>query len=230
LFIALLALARFQGQKQEALCESLMSDSTIDQIREDEWEQVAALIAEAVPNALISRLGNKFGATFYSRIVEQDGSCGYVVRDESGNILGVAIGAIDYRKAPSIAFRGQLWKLLIAANLRILRWSVISWMISGILGKLGGHRADYKDRPVAELVAIVIHSKARAIGLAQRLVEEMEAFMISKGLNGPYTILTEKANARANRFYQKIGAAFVRTNLHHGREINEWHKEITKAK
>ena len=60
-----------------------MVNYTIDQIRKSEWIEVAKLIAQAVPNALISKLGNKFGAIFYSKLVEQERSCGYVARDES---------------------------------------------------------------------------------------------------------------------------------------------------
>ena len=45
-------------------------------------------------------------------------------------------------------------------------------------------------------------------------------------LRHPYLILTEKVNICANRFYEKIGACFVRTYQHHGREINEWHKHL----
>ena len=103
-------------------------------------------------------------------------------------------------------------------------------MIKGALAKAKCEKQNHTDRPVAKLVAIAVCSKARGTGLSQKLVEEMEKFMTSKGLSEPYKILTEKANTRANKFYEKIGAAFVRTNLHHGREINEWYKEIIPAK
>jgi len=202
---------------------------TIAQIRESEWTEVADLVAGAVPNALISRLGNRFGATFYRKIVGQECSCGYVARDESDNILGVIIGTTDHPKARSIAFKRQLAKLLIAANIRLLSWPVISWLVKGMITKIRGKKQEHTDTPVAELIVITIHPKARGTGLAKELVKKMEKFMIAKGLRGPYTILTEKANTRANRFYEKIGATFVRTNLHHERNINEWHKEITSA-
>lgn len=202
----------------------------ITEINCEEWPDIAALIAQAIPNALISKLGKAVGAAFYAKIVEQDCSCAYVAKDESGNIVGVITGTTDYSRVRSIAFKGQLAKLLIAANIRLLRWPVISWVIKGILAKAKCEKQNYADGPTAKLVAIAVCPKARGTGLAQKLVEKMESFMVSKGLREPYTILTEKSNTRANKFYEKIGARFVKINLHHGREINEWHKEITSAR
>lgn len=212
------------------LISKRMVNYIIDQIRKNEWIEVAKLIAQAIPNALISKLSNKFGAIFYSKLVEQECSCGYVARDESENILGVIIGTTDYPKTRSVAFKGQLAKLIVIANFRLLSWSVIGWVIKGFLAKDRDKKQGHKDSPVAELVAIAVCSKARGTGLAQKLVEQMEKFMTSKGFSGPYKILTEKANTRANKFYEKIGAKLVRTNIHHGREVNEWYKEIAAAK
>jgi len=208
----------------------MVNEYTIGQIRDNEWYQVAELIAQVIPNALISKLGNRFGAAYYHKIVEQEYSCGYAARDESDNILGVIVGTMDYPKVRSIAFKEQLLKLLIAANFRLLGWSVIKWVIKGVLVKGSREKQDHTDRPVAKLIAIALYSKARGTGLARKLVEKMEKYMVSKGLCEPYTILTEEANVRANKFYEKIGATFVRTNLHHGREINEWYKEMNVTK
>jgi ribosomal protein S18 acetylase RimI-like enzyme len=74
------------------------------------------------------------------------------------------------------------------------------------------------------MIVIAVDPDARGTGVAAQLVSRMETWMTSKGLDGPYTILTEKSNGRSNSFYAKIGSHFVGTTLHHGREINEWHK------
>lgn len=200
------------------------------EIDDKEWLYIAGLIAEGVPNSIISKVGNRFGAAFYSKLVEQKYSCGYVARDTSDNIVGVIIGTTDYPKARSIAFKGQLVELIIGANFRLLSWSVISWVIKEIIAKISSEKDDRINTATAELVAIAVCPEARGTGLARKLVEEMEKFMVSKGLSGPYIIRTEKANTRASKFYEKIGATFVKTNLHHGKDINEWHKEIAAAK
>jgi ribosomal protein S18 acetylase RimI-like enzyme len=208
----------------------MMSPYTIGEIRNNEWIEVAGLVAQAIPNALISKLGNRFGAAFYSKVAEQDCSCVYVAKDESNNVIGVIIGTTDYPKAHSVALKGRLMRLMISVNFRLFGWSVISWMIKGILAKVKGIDEEHSNRPAARLVAIAVCPKERGTGLAQELVDRMEKFMVSKGLGGPYAILTEKANKRANKFYKKIDAKLVRTDLYHGREINEWHKRIIGAK
>lgn len=109
-------------------------------------------------------------------------------------------------------------------------WGRIISVIKGVLAKVKGTSEEHPDRPAARLVAIAVCSKAKGTGLAQELVDHMEKFMVSKGFEGSYVILTEKTNKQANKFYKKIGAKFVRTNLRHGRAINEWHKEIIPAK
>jgi ribosomal protein S18 acetylase RimI-like enzyme len=200
---------------------------TIDEIRESEWIEVADLTARAIPNALISKLGNRFGARFYRKIVQQEYSCGYVARNSSGNVVGVIIGSADYPEARSTAIKEQLLKLVITANFRLISWSFINWVIKGVVAKAKGEKKTHKDKPSAELIAVAVRPEAQGTGLAQKLVEKMEIFMLSKNLSGPYAILTEKANITANRFYKKIGATFVKTSTYHGREINEWDKVIT---
>ena len=204
-----------------------MINYTIGKIHENNWIEAANLAAKAIPNALIAKLGSRFGAKFYSKITEQPYSCAYAARDESDNILGIIIGTTDYPKARAIAFKEQLLSLIIAANFRLLRWSVISWIIKGIIEKAKGKEQNHTNKPHAELMVIVVRPEVKGSGLAQKLVQKMEKFMLSKSLSQPYAILTEKANIPGNKFYKKIGATFIKTSLHHGKEINTWHKVIT---
>ena len=46
-----------------------MTNYTIDKIYKNEYMEVANLIAQAIPNALISKLGNRFGAAYYRKII-----------------------------------------------------------------------------------------------------------------------------------------------------------------
>lgn len=203
---------------------------TIGQPESIEWCSIAELVAKAIPNAVVSKLGVSFGAAFYQKVAEQEYSCAYVARGSSGNIAGVIIGSIDCPKARSIAVKSQLLRLSIAASRRLIRPDVISWLIKSLIARFKDKNKAHESRPSAELIAIAVQPKARGSGLAAALVEKMEKFMVLKELAGPYLILTEKANTRANLFYEKIGAKLIRTNMHHGRAINEWHKEIIPAK
>lgn len=204
----------------------MINQCRIESVKDRDWDQIANSIAQTVPNVIIVKLGRSFAAKFYKKVSSQEFSCTYVARDNSGNVAGVIIGSLDYSQAYSIAVKTQWLKLLFAANIRLLSWSFISWIIKGVLARLTNENQASEHRPNARLIVVTVCPEARGTGLAKELVKKMEKFMISKGLRGPYTILTEKANTRANKFYEKTGATLIRTNVHHGREINEWHKEI----
>lgn len=202
-----------------------MAIYTIAKIHENEWPEVSGLIAQGVPSALISKLGTKAGIVYYKNFVKHENSCGYVAKDELGIIAGTIIGAVEINESESILFK---LRLIIAANVMLFRLSVISWLLSGVLMKIKGSKQQFANSPSAELLAIAVKPQAKGTGLAQQLVKKLEDFMVSKGFNGSYTICTEKNNIRANRFYKKIGAELIETYKFHGREINKFHKEISR--
>jgi GNAT superfamily N-acetyltransferase len=197
-----------------------------DRIDNELWTSVAGMIVEAVPNTIIAKLGRTFAAAFYKNISIQGFSCAYIGIDNSGKIASVIIGSLDHSRAYSVAMKTQRLKLAFYANFRLLRWAVISWVVKGIIAKIKSEAQPVKSRPKARLILIVVRPDLRGGGLAAALVEKMEEFMLEGNITGPYFILTEKENKRANRFYEKIGANFIGTNLYRGREINEWRKLI----
>ena len=198
---------------------------SIGLVETHEWNECSRLIASAIPNAIISHLGTAFGAKFYSRIAADEQSCAYVARDDSGRVLGVIIGSLDKPKAYSDSMASQRITLALAANVRLAAPSTLAWILKGLVGRRRGDENIY-DRPKAELIKIVLHPEARGMGVGRKLIGAMEAFLQQKGLNGPYTILTEAANAGANQFYAKIGAKLVRQYWYHGRLMNEWNKSV----
>ena len=200
-----------------------MANYMIAEINEKDWPEVSGLIAQGVPNALISKLGIKAGVLYYKNFVKHANSCCYVAKDESGIVTGMIIGTVGFDDSNTISFK---LRLIIAANIRMFRLSVINWFFKGLLAKIKGSKRQVSDCPAAELLAIAVKSQAKGTGLAQELVMKLEDFMVLKKVGGPYKIRTEKMNLRSNRFYEKIGAEFIKTDLHHGNEINEWHKLI----
>jgi ribosomal protein S18 acetylase RimI-like enzyme len=212
--------------------------SITSHIDEKTWPSVVTLIAQAIPNAIVAKLGCKFGILYYRSIVNHAGSCLYITQDENKNVSGVVIGSVNSEKARSAATRNQKFPLLIAANCRILHPDVIVWLLRGIVSKLTRilnrnakeHQNEINDTlPTnAELIAIAVTDNAKGTGIAQQLIEKMEDFMVSDRKTDAYLIYTEKNNHRANRFYTKIGAKLLHTNLHHGREINVYCKYLSQ--
>ena len=198
---------------------------SIGDLRPDEWRTAARLIAEAVPNAVISYLGDAFGGRFYGAVARQPYACAFGAHHADGNLLGVILGTLDHPRSYAEAIASQRPRLALAANVRILSPAVVRWGLRG-LRERGRRAAGAEDRPAAELLVISVRPEARGTGLAQRLVDAMEAFMRRRGYAGDYVIRTEGTNDRANRFYEKIGAQLVHRNRFHGRLINEWHKPL----
>ena len=196
----------------------------IGAIHDHEWRQVAEMIAAAIPNAIISRMGVRFGAMFYAAISSQDYSCIVGARDESGRLLAVIVGSLNKPGAYNESLSGRRMRLAVAANLHLVAPAVILWILRGLLTR---SKEDYHaDRPLAELIAITVRPECRGMGVAQALVGAMESFFSREGHTGSYAILTEASNTRANRFYAKIGSVLVVQTSHRGRKINEWRKSL----
>ena len=185
------------------------------------WERVAGLFSQAIPNAMISSLGNHAGALYYSYLANKFKSSVYVAIDESGEVAGAIIGLLEFNAEHSMPLLFKI-KLLCAANVRLLSPYFICWICKGMLEKAKSLQAvDYQ----AKLKVIAISPEFKGQGLAKRLVDKMEFDLISNSFNS-YQILTETENDRANAFYAKTGAKLVGSYFHHGREINEWVKEL----
>jgi ribosomal protein S18 acetylase RimI-like enzyme len=195
------------------------------QINPEQWQESAALIVEAIPNAILAKLGIRFNALFYQSIASDEHSCAFLAHSPSGKSLGIIIGTLNRSRVYAATMKNNVFRLLLAANVRLVRSAVILWVLKGVWSKFQRAKRDaISTRPAAEMIVIAVDPDARGTGVAAQLVSRMETWMTSKGLDGPYTILTEKSNGRSNSFYAKIGSHFVGTTLHHGREINEWHK------
>jgi ribosomal protein S18 acetylase RimI-like enzyme len=201
-----------------------MRSYTIKVPQESHWPAIADMVAEAIPNAIVSSLSTAFGSLYYCNISQKQHSCSFVALDDSGKVVGVIIGTLDRNSVNKLPIKMKV-KLLLLANLKLFSLTVLMWVIKGLVGKITS-----KDAPVtstdAELLVIAVSTEYRRRKIAYELVEKMESFFKEKNLKMSYLIHTEKANVRANRFYSKIGAVLINTHLHHGREINEWHKSL----
>lgn len=194
---------------------------------DQQWRSLAWLIAKAIPNAIVSHLGRGFGARFYGAIGAQSYSCAFAALDATGRPVGVIVGSLDQSRAYAESKASQRLGLLLAANVRLFSPAVIGWVLRGLrAGKPDEEGVDPFESPTAELIAIAVAPSVRGRGVAQALVEAMEASFRRQGYDGAYRILTESANGRANRFYEKIDSRLAQQRVHHGREINEWHKQL----
>ena len=189
-----------------------------------EWDAVARMIANAIPTYLVSQLGVRFSSLYYRHLTAHPGTCSLAAYDERGNLAGFVLGCADSQGAKQLRLP-VVARLLLAANYRLVSPAFLSWLVRGVLN-LMQPKDIVPQKPKAELVILVVAETFQGQGLAPLLIAELEDFFRRKKLKKIYFILTEKANKASNRFYEKIGAHFVLTRVHHGREINEWHKSF----
>lgn len=194
--------------------------------RAEEWPRITELLVNSFPNAVVSQFGLNFAARYYRYLAEGPDGCILAAFDRVGTLAGVVIGTVDRKRARRLPF-GFILRLLVAANYRLLSRDFLLWLANS-------HRTETKtavasSRPQAELLEIVVDSRFREQQLASRLLDRIETFFREKGLHQSYIIHTEKTNHAANSFYEKVGARFAGTNLFHGKQINEWHKDLAVA-
>lgn len=189
------------------------------------WIEIAELITSSIPNALVSKLGPRFGALYYENISKHQLSCSYAAFDKTGRLAGIILGTLDHNATSSLDFALKI-KLLLAANLRLFSPAVFRWILSGLRFR-SATKYQMKDFPKAQLKTIAVHEDFRGNRLANKLINELELFFKKNNLEKPYLILTEKSNRVANTLYEKIGAKSIKTYPYHDKLINEWHKSLS---
>lgn len=201
-----------------------MRSYTIKVPQESYWPAISDLIAEAIPNAIVSSFSTAFGSLYYCNISQKQHSCCFVALDNSGKVVGVIIGTLDRNSVNKLPIKMKV-KLLLLARLRLFSLTVLMWVIKGLISKITNKEGTGSSSD-AEMLVIAVLSECKGTKVAYELVEKMESFFKEQNLKMSYLIHTEKANVRANHFYSKIGAVLINTHLHHGREINEWRKSL----
>lgn len=204
----------------------MYNEYTIKEISLEHWPTGISLIARTLNNSLLGWFGKSFISIFYMSLSDLEHCCAYAAYDKSGEMAGVIIGSLDYRKAYSEVLKKKRIKLFLAANFRILRWSVIKWFLNGLRGQSVSETRTGENNVLGRLIVISVAPKFQGEGVAQKLVHKMESWFAENGLVGPYIIYTEQSNHQANRFYEKIGASAGLVDFHHGRAINKWYKTL----
>ena len=187
---------------------------------------VGRLYQQAIPQAIFARLGDQFTARFLSWIHAQPRSHVWAAHDERGQIAGMIAGSLDRDADYARIVAGHRCEIAWRVLCRLHRPSVLAWLAAAAAGALARRPAAFRTAPApsAELLAIAVAPAARGSGLAAALVEAMESQFLAWGHARPYKILTRADNARANAFYQRLGARLAAQCRTRGMLINEYHK------
>lgn len=98
--------------------------------RNGEWGKIAELLAESIPNALVSSLGRKFGSLYYEHIAKHRLFCRYAAFDKDDRLAGVILGTLGHKASKVLNF-SLIFRLLLAANFRLFSRMVFRWVIRG---------------------------------------------------------------------------------------------------
>lgn len=196
----------------------------IRQPNAEDWNRISKLIARSIPNALISKLGLRFGAIYYKNISNHQLSCSYAVFTKDDKLAGFIIGTLDHELVRKLNLSTKT-RLILASNFRTVSPSVFRWFVHGwrTRNEIKNHENLF---PRAELMILTVDDNYQGNYLANKLIENLESFFKEKNLTKSYLILTEKSNRPANNFYEKIGAKYVKTYPYHGKKINAWEKSL----
>ena len=201
-----------------------MSRFSFHSPRDREWEAIAGLVVDAIPNYVVSRMGPRFCTHYLKLLAAHPQTCSLAAYDEAGHFAGVVIGSLNSRRARRLTLP-VIAKLLLAANVRLLSPAFLGWLARGTFEAKPSEITG--PSPEAELIILVISPDFRGEGLAPLLLDALEEFFRRHHLGDPYLILTETRNLASNKFYEKIGARFIRTTMHHRRRMNVWHKHLS---
>ena len=93
----------------------------------DCWDEVSDLIGLAIPNAVVSCLGRKFGAYYYLKLAESEHSCVFICKSKEGEFVGVIIGTANLSEGGVFSIFDKA-KLLILANIRLFKPVFVKWV------------------------------------------------------------------------------------------------------
>lgn len=188
--------------------------------------EIARLYQQAIPQAIFARLGDRFTARFMSWIHDQPQASVWAAHDETGRIAGMIAGSLDRDAAYARIVAQHRCEIAWRVLGRLHHADVLAWLAAAAAGALARRPAAFRTAPAppAELLAIAVALAARGSGLATALVDVMESQFLAWGHARPYKILTRADNARANAFYQRLGARLAAQCRTRGMLINEYHK------
>jgi len=190
---------------------------------------VGRLYRQAIPWAIISKLGTGFAARFLYWLHCQENSRIWVAKDRQGQILGITGSTLDKPKAYGRILREHRLEVAARFLLNLYRPAVLKWLFYTIQERIrSGTTVDRTvPQPAADWLFLALVPQARGSGLADGLFQQIEADLRAWGLKGPYLYLVLKDNIAANKLYQRLGAKFIMQYRSRGHLINEYHKELS---
>ena len=177
-------------------------------------DRAAALHAEGQPGTFLTRMGDPFLRALY-RLLATAPTCYGSVAEENGRVVGLVVGTTDPKATFSQLLRRSGSRLLFPVALGLLRHpSLIGSAFQTLrypdhAGALDGE---------AELFFIGVEAQSRGQGIGRALLSALIQASRARGLSS-LGLTVDRANATAQRFYERNGMRPVSSFCLYGRPM-----------
>lgn len=158
---------------------------------------VVALQIAFLEGSIVTELGPAFLERFHGAVLEQPATLAFVACDEAGSIVGFVIASLEVH-----AFNSHVKPRVLTALVRALllpsRWRL---MFSVVRGIVEGEPEPYVP---AELLLLVVDSRARRRRIGHRLLVELEGALAARGVP-QYRVAVRSHLEVARTFYRALG-------------------------
>ena len=196
---------------------------SIRSLKEYDAKKVANLHIQGIPTGFISSLGEDFVASLYKAIAEDENSFGFVAVEDDDEVLGFVAFSSNLSKLYKhvVLKKGFRFAFILARRMFSLR--VIKKIIDNILYPSKMKKSGLPD---AELLSIVVSSKARGRGLAKQLVEKGLQECKTRNIS-QVKVLVADENQPANKLYKNSGFNFHSQLDSHGVKSNIYTADLS---
>lgn len=166
--------------------------------RAEDVPAIARLHREGLPDAFLSKLGERFLRRFYRALVEHDGAVS-VVAESAGRPIGFATGVVSTRAFARRFYVRHGVAAAVAAAPALLRGGVVRGIRES--RRYAGSGAGL---PEAEIISIAIASPWRRRGVAQRVAEATLSALAELGAKETRVLIADDNDA-SNRLFARVG-------------------------
>jgi glycosyltransferase involved in cell wall biosynthesis/ribosomal protein S18 acetylase RimI-like enzyme len=184
--------------------------------RPEDAPVIARLHRQAMPEAFLPTLGDRFLARLY-RALGSDPRGVVLVAENGAGVIGFAAGTASVGDFYREFYRRHGFRAAIAAAPRLVRPSVLRR-----IRETSRYPDSVHDLPDAELLAIAVADGHRDEGIGHRLADQLLEDLQARGAEG-VRVVVGAANEGANRFYDRLGfRRAARIEVHRGTPSNVW--------
>jgi ribosomal protein S18 acetylase RimI-like enzyme len=180
-------------------------------------ERLARMHVEAVPESLVSVIGERYARTFY-RYVAASAEELLLTEREGGEIVAACLASV----APDTLSR----RLLVKTPLALLApFAVRRLPLRAILRGLGSRSAEPRSSG-SEILLIFSAAGARSRGLGGRLLARCEALLAARGVATLHVKTRDDPANRALQFYERARFERVASQSKFGKRLALFEKSL----